>query len=917
MKNERKTKKQLIEELGELRKTVTELERHPQTSIPSPYAPLRSAERYLNLIETIQEGLVIVDEEEKIVFVNEPFCVILDYLEEYLIGMNLLDLVPESEKHKILEATQRKGETGEATRYEIQLIRQGGDLRDVLVSTSPLFYEDDEYATLGVITDITERKRIERELQKHRDHLEELVGERTVELRRTNQTLKSEIEERKLAEEALRESEEKYRTFIQDFKGIAYRSDLNFVPMFIHGAVEEITGYTANEFTSGQPSLDQVVHPEDYKNIANGTDEIKNIAHSIIEREYRITRKDGDIRWVIETIQNVCDESDKPIYIHGVISDITSRKKAEAALHESEDKYRDLVENINDGISSVNAKGIITYASPAFERITGLAPNEIVGKHINEFVYSPDTESSGEVFKNILSGAGPMEADIRFITKRGDAKWVRIAARRAFDQDGELTLRCVISDINKRKKVEDELRIKNVAVESSVNGFVLTDLNGADSLITYANPSCLRMWGYSKAEEAIGKPISDFYKDKTKAIEITKTLRDAGSWIGEIIGTKKDDSKIPLHLSINTVKDEKDEPICAILSFVDLTELKSAETALRESEARLNATLNALPDILFEVDQGGRILDFRTRFPDLLYAPPSGFINKTIREVVPEKAANVIMDVIAKAATTDEYINAEYSLDFPDGIRWFELSIAEKGNGTDPKIAEDRFIVLVREITDRKRTEDKLKISLTEKDTLLKEVNHRVKNNLNVVASILNLQARYVDNEVAREALLESRNRIMTMANIHKSLYGTDNLVSIDFGDYVRQLIVNLVKSSIRDLNDADINFEIEDLILNIDSAIPCSLIINELISNSLKYAFPKGESPQIYIELGRNEDELITLIVADMGIGFPDNIDFRNTESLGMQLVEALVKQLEGTIELDRSEGTKFTIRFTADNTP
>jgi len=179
VKDERKTKKQLIEELDELRNTVTELGSRVKTLKLIPNTPIKYAEIYLNLIDTIQEGLAIVDGDETIIFVNKAFCNIVLYPEEELVGMNLLELIPEDEVYKIAEATKHKKETGEPTRYGLIMKRSDGELRDVLISTSPLSYKNDNYGILGVITDITERKKIEKELMKHRDHLEDLVVERT------------------------------------------------------------------------------------------------------------------------------------------------------------------------------------------------------------------------------------------------------------------------------------------------------------------------------------------------------------------------------------------------------------------------------------------------------------------------------------------------------------------------------------------------------------------------------------------------------------------------------------------------------------------------------------------------------------------------------------------------------------------
>ncbi|TET41497.1 MAG: hypothetical protein E3J66_05270 [Dehalococcoidia bacterium] len=225
---------------------------------------------------------------------------------------------------------------------------------------------------------------------------------------------------------------------------------------------------------------------------------------------------------------------------------------------------------------------------------------------------------------------------------------------------------------------------------------------------------------------------------------------------------------------------------------------------------------------------------------------------------------------------------------------------------------EETVQIISEDITERKRAEERIKASLEEKEVLLQEIHQRVKNNLQVISSLLKLQSRDIKDERYAEMFNESQNRIGAMALIHEKLYQAEDLARIDFGGYIKSLVRGLSSVYRAEAGRIVLRTEVEDIRLGVNYAMPCGLIINELVSNSLKHAFPKGKKGEITVAmqpLGENEVELV---VSDNGISIPENLDFRNTESLGLQLVTILAEdQLEGQIELDRTEGTKVRIKF------
>ncbi len=219
------------------------------------------------------------------------------------------------------------------------------------------------------------------------------------------------------------------------------------------------------------------------------------------------------------------------------------------------------------------------------------------------------------------------------------------------------------------------------------------------------------------------------------------------------------------------------------------------------------------------------------------------------------------------------------------------------------------IIGVSKDITQRKKAELKIKESLEEKEVLLQEIHHRVKNNLQIISSLLNLQTHYVEGEETINVLKDSQNRVKSMAIVHEKLYQSPNLKDINFKEYIEDLISVLFYSYGIESENIKTLINLEDLKIDIDTAIPCGLIINELVTNSLKYAFPNGKGI-LKVELTSKSD-YTKLRVADNGIGLPPDIDLENSNTLGLKMVNSLVHQLEGTLNLNRTGGTEVVIKF------
>ncbi len=222
------------------------------------------------------------------------------------------------------------------------------------------------------------------------------------------------------------------------------------------------------------------------------------------------------------------------------------------------------------------------------------------------------------------------------------------------------------------------------------------------------------------------------------------------------------------------------------------------------------------------------------------------------------------------------------------------------------------IVFVALDITERKQAEEQIRESLKEKEVLLREIHHRVKNNLQIVSSLIEHQSEYIKDKNVIDMLTESQNRILSMSLVHEKLYQSKDLSKIDFNEYINDMVAELIQSYEVNGSKITLNMNIENIPMSIDFAIPCGLIINELVTNSLKHAFPPGTQGEINIAFHSTDQNMLELVVSDNGIGIPKDLDFRKTESLGLHLITTLAEnQLHGKINLNRSKGTEFQIKF------
>ena len=347
----------------------------------------------------------------------------------------------------------------------------------------------------------------------------------------------------------------------------------------------------------------------------------------------------------------------------------------------------------------------------------------------------------------------------------------------------------------------------------------------------------------------------------------------------------------------------------SIASLMDITPLKRSEESLRQSEEKYRNFFVASKDAVLITSVDGKVLDindyglklFGSKSEDLDKMDIAGDMYAD-----PEDRATFMKIIGRVGYVTSHAVNFKRM----DGTV-FPASITAVQTH-DSKSNVTGYQGIIRDETERKNAEDNIKRSLREKEALLAEIHHRVKNNMQIISSLLSLQSRDIEDERALSLIKNCEDRIRSMSLIHEKLYLSEDLSRIDFHDYMKDLSARLFQVHRVDSRVVRFSSQIKDVLFNIETAIPLGLIINELISNALKHAFPEGGKGNIAVKLTRNKKtEEYTLTVADDGIGFSEETDYKNTETFGLRLVNLLADQLGGTMELDRSKGTSFKIIF------
>jgi PAS domain S-box-containing protein len=463
-------------------------------------------------------------------------------------------------------------------------------------------------------------------------------------------------------------------------------------------------------------------------------------------------------------------------------------------------------------------------------------------------------------------------------------------------------------DITERKMAEKKL-IENEAILSTI----LETLPVAVFCKDIKNDFKYTLWN-KKAEEifnvkseiCIGKEDHDFFPKKHadwfRKCDIESSKTKVVIDIPEEI-VQSGNHQVLVHTRKITIRDNEGNPLFLIGVSEDITERKKAEEKIKKSEEKYRSVVENAADMIITFDMDNKITFINHLRPG---TSAEQIVGTSIFNLTPLEYHEPVKQKIKKVFEEKKSQSYELPGKHIDGtLGWYSSKLS-------PVFSDNEvtgITLILRDITESKKAEEVIQKSLKEKEILLKEVHHRVKNNLQIMLSILNLQYAKLTDKKTLNLVRDIRSRIKAMSFIHELLYQTDDFSSINFSEYITSITNNLIYSYTQS-HSIDLKLDVGTIFLDLDQAIPCGLIINEIVTNSLKYGIIDQENGEVAISLTK-KNELIQLVISDNGKGFPDTIDYKNTESLGMQLVVTLVEQLGGNIELDNSNGATYTITF------
>ncbi|MCF2971719.1 PAS domain S-box protein [Synechococcus sp. Nb3U1] len=865
------------------------VQEHLQTQLQDSQ---NSATRYRQIFENAIEGIFQTTPEGKHLVANPALAHIFGYDSPEDLMHNVSDIGSQiyADSERRAEFVQRMLTEGQVVDFEHQVCRKDGKLIWVSLNARTIYNDQGEPLYFeGFVTDITAAHQLK--------------------------------ERQRQSEEALRESEFRFLQLAENTQQLfwittVYSKDL----LYVSPACETIWGRSVEDSYANPQAWIRQIHPDDrwlFPAILKAQSEGQKT--DVI---FRIIRTDGQLIWLRERSFPIRDKNGKVYRVAGIAEDITESKKLEAerrqieqALQQSAEHFRQIFQLAPNGIALIDLQGRFIQVNDAFAQIIGYTPEELRGQQQLDILYPEDITQLLEANEALLTGKTSVsQRQIRYTHRSGQVIHLLFRVTLLTDEASNPTEFLVqVIDISARVEAEHALKESEERFRQTFElapiAKSMTNLKGEYLQINSAFTQTL---GYTLTDLQ-DKTILDI----THPEDVAATVEN-GNQLLTGAAHQCEQEKRYLHkngqivyaiLRITLVRTAQGDPSYFLSQILDITERKQTEAALRQSELSLRGIFEQSALGIFIADQSGHYIKVNPALEEMLGYSAAELANMSFCDFThPEDAPQnwqLFQEILN--GRRDHYRLEKRYIHRNGQVFWCRLAVSSV---RDPEGKNLFTIGISEDITEEKRAELQIQAALQEKEILLREIHHRVKNNLQIISSLLRLQADQIKSRKYARVFKDAGSRIQAMSLIHEGLYQSTNLAAVDLNQYLHNLISNLFHSYGVNPESIRASIRAEGIRLSIDDAVLCGLIINELVTNSLKYAFPKGGSGEIRVHFSQTHKNT-QLRVSDNGIGLPPDFDFKETQSLGLQLVATLTDQLEGKIELKSKAGTTFIITF------
>ncbi len=756
---------------------------------------------------------------------------------------------------------------------------------------------------VAFISNITEQQREIQTLQQSNQDLEKALRERTYALSIANEQLWETIFELQKAQIALDIQAEQFNLISYKDRVGLWDWDLKKNIIYIDSTLKSLLGYRDEEIGNNWDDWQAKIHPEDVDRFYRALSDYGLGESDQFELEYRMFHKDGTIRWFLSRGSATKRDKLLPDRLIGSSTDITDRKAIEAALSESDQRFRSIFNQAAIGIAQVSLNGQYLQVNQKLCEILGYSKGQLLGQSFLKFVYNEDVEKGKNQIKAMVTGEiSTYSFEQRYLNQNRQVVWANITASVVRDLAGKPKYFIqVVQDISDRRKAEFALEYSESRYRAIVEHQTeLVCRFFLDGTLIFVNDAYANYFNQSY-NELIGTSYFALLPDAERQLHQQS--------LAEI--TPQNPIK-NLEYSLNHPNGKVCWQQWNIRGFFspegDLLEFQGVGRDISDrvqAEAERDRFFSLSLDLLCIASFDGYFKRLNPAWTTTLGYSIEELLAKPFIEFShpDDRAAKLAEFAKLKQGISSAYFENRYLC--KDGsYKWIAWS-------TVPFPEEGLVYAVGRDITEQKKVEAQIQASLEEKEVLLKEIHHRVKNNLQIVCSLLELQSQCSRDAQVIAMFKESQARIRSMSLVHEILYQSNDLGNLNFSEYIREISLNLCISYGYRSKNLQIQSHPETIFINLDTAIQCGLILNELLTNAFKYAFIDKQSARIRIELYRLDSGKMLLVVEDNGIGLPAKFNVEKTQTLGWQVIRALARKLKGELKLESKKGTKIYLKF------